>query len=145
MYVCISWNVNWAQGRLMYIVPLCILYLLLFTGLSLTLIHVFVGEPREVQTHPQWSLYGTTKVLKRQPLRLTYETRLRPSTILCYFVMLARTLVYVCILLCFGWLWFEWSYLYRNLCYYSFCCVLLTYVCMKCYDVHISTALWTKF
>ena len=53
IYVCISRNINWAQGRLMYIVQLYILYLILFTGLSLTLIHVFVGEPREVHTQPQ--------------------------------------------------------------------------------------------
>ena len=52
MYVLVR-NINWAQGRLMYIVPMYILYLILFTGLSLTLIHVIVGEPREAQTQSQ--------------------------------------------------------------------------------------------
>ena len=36
LYVCISRNINWAQGCLVYIVPMYILYLILFTGLSLT-------------------------------------------------------------------------------------------------------------
>ena len=48
---------NWAQGRLEHVVLHCyvtsVFDLILFTGLSLTLIHVFVGEPREVQTQPQ--------------------------------------------------------------------------------------------
>lgn len=46
---------NWAQGRSDYVVLHIVVsfYLILFTGLSLTLIHVFVGEPRETQTQPQ--------------------------------------------------------------------------------------------
>ena len=63
---------NWAQGRLEHVVLHCyvasVFDLILFTGLSLTLIHVLVGEPRDGRTQPQRSLYGTTKVLRESAL-----------------------------------------------------------------------------
>ena len=82
---------NWAKGHLMYNVPMYFLYLILFTRLPLTLIHVFVGEPREVQTQPQWRLYGTTEFWKVSlcvsRMRLAFA-----FVILFYVVTLAESL-----------------------------------------------------
>ena len=48
---------NWDLDSLEHVILHCyvtsVFDLILFTRLSLTLIHVFVGEPREVQTQAQ--------------------------------------------------------------------------------------------
>ena len=119
-------------------------YLILFTRLSLTLIHVFVGEPREVQTQPQWSLCGTTEFWRVSPS--VSRTRLVFAFLLCYviFVMLARTL-HMFVYSFHGLTSFLDGPVCTELMLMYFYCELLMCICLVVWMCHVSTALWTKF
>ena len=121
-------------------------YLILFTRLLLTLIHVLVGEPREVQTQtqPLWSLCGTTKVWRVSPN--VSRTRLVFTFLLCYviFVMLARTL-HMSVYSFHGFTYVLDDPVCTELKLLYFCCELLMYMCLVVWMCHVSTALRTKF
>ena len=86
---------NWAQGRLVYIVLSTVRISSLFDVIQWAFAHdhSFISRlakrgPNQTSVKFVWN----NRSLKSQPLRLTHETHLRPFAILFYFVMLARTL-----------------------------------------------------